>query len=53
MTENANIKTVRFTQQENFEQVTSELIQNGYVILSAGFNENRMWWAILVKEEIQ
>lgn len=53
MPENANIKTVRSTYQENFEQVTSELIQNGYVMLSAGFNENKTWWAVLVKEEWQ
>lgn len=48
MPENANIKTVKFTQQENFEQTTSELIRNGYVMISAGFNENKTWWAVLV-----
>ena len=53
MPENANIKTVKFTQQENFEQTTSELIRNGYVMISAGFNENKTWWAVLVKEEWQ
>ena len=51
MTENANIKTVRFTQQENFEQTTSELIRSGYCMISAGFNENKTWCAVLVKEE--
>lgn len=48
MSENANIKTVRSTYQENFEQTTSELIQNGYQMISAGFNENKTWWAVLV-----
>lgn len=53
MPENANVKTVRFNQQENFEQTTSELMQHGYVMISAGFNENKTWWAVLVKEEWQ
>ena len=48
MHENANIKTVRSTYQESFEQVTSELIRNGYKMISAGFNENKTWWAVLV-----
>ena len=51
MPENTSVKTVRFNQQENFEQVTSELMKNGYVMISAGFNENKTWWAVLVKEE--
>lgn len=51
MPETTNVKTVRFTQQENFEQTTSELIRNGYRMISAGFNENKTWWAVLVKEE--
>lgn len=50
MPENTSVKTVRFNQQENFEQTTSELIRNGYQMISAGFNENKTWWAVLVKE---
>lgn len=53
MPENTIVKTIRFNLQEHFEQATSDLIQNGYVMISAGFNENKTWWAILVKEEIQ
>ena len=53
MLENTNVKTGRFDQRENFEQVTSELMQSGYVMISAGFNENKTWWAVLVKEEWQ
>lgn len=51
MPENASVKTVRFTHQDSFEQVTSELVKSGYQMISAGFNENKTWWAVLVKEE--
>lgn len=53
MPETTSVKTVRFTHQENFEQTTSELMKSGYVMISAGFNENKTWWAVLVKEEQQ
>ena len=52
------IKTVQHALRSNFESETSEYINKGYVMLSAGFSENSVkgkscWWAIMVKEPME
>ena len=51
------IKTVQHALRSNFESETSEYINKGYIMLSAGFSENSVkgscWWAIMVREPME
>lgn len=56
MPENSIVKTVKLVYRADFEQNTSEMIKNGYKMISCGYvmktkETNEYWWAVLVKEE--
>ena len=56
MPENKTVKTIKMIYREDFEQNTSEMIANGYTMISAGYTEaasgarHGCWWAVLMKD---
>lgn len=55
MSENKLVSTIKTQYRENFEQIASEKVNNGYTMVFAGYNAGAAkgegcWWAVLVKE---
>lgn len=54
MPENTIVKTLKMIYQEDFERSTSEMILNGYSMISAGYTvcghekQRGYWWAVLM-----
>lgn len=55
MSEKKSVSTIKTPYRENFEQIASEKVDDGYTMVCAGYNAGTAkgdgcWWAVLVKE---
>ena len=50
----SEVKTVKTWDRSNFEEITTQYIQEGYIMFSAGYRTSQSrdcWWAVMVKKE--